>query len=110
MKKLEELVNKRDAEIESQRKASEEANEARKKEFQEKLWSDTLTGGGIGFAVSLVVGFFKGCGLFHYDPNHSGKAYIFDTKDAGENFWVLPLVGIILGFLYAMISSKLKTE
>lgn len=105
MKKLEDLLNKRDSELESQRKASEAASEARKKAFYERLWSYPLTGVGIGFAISLITGFYKGCGLFHYDPG-KGNAYIFDTKDAGNGFWTLPLIGAILGLLYAIISSN----
>lgn len=116
MKKLEDLLNKRDSEIESEkkareaaRKAAEAAREARKKEFIGKLGSYPLTGGGIGFAISLVVGFFKGCGLFHFDER-KGDAYLFDTKDAGSGFWTLPLIGAILGLLYAIISSKFKND
>lgn len=109
MKKLEELLNKRDAELESQRKASEAAREARKREFQEMLWSYPLTGGGIGFALSLITGFFKGCGLFHYEPG-KGRAYLFDTTDAGNGFWTLPIIGAILGLLTALIASKLKKD
>ncbi len=107
MKKLEELLNKRNSELESQKEANEAEKEARKKEFQERLWSYPLTGGGIGFAISLVTGFFKGCGLFHYEP---GNAYIFDTKDAGNGFWALPIIGLILGLLCAIIYSNLKKD
>src|SRR2546423_1145594 len=110
MKKLEELLNKRDSELKSESIKKEAAKKARKEEFHMKLWNFSLGGGGIGFAISLIIGFYKGCGLFHYDTNHPGKAYIFDTKDAGEGFWIFPLVGVIIGLLYAIISSNIKDE
>ena len=109
MKKLEELLNKRDSELEAQRRANEAAKEAKKKEFYGRLLSYPLTGGGIGFVISLVTGFFKGCGLFHYDPG-KGNAYLFDTKDAGNGFLTLPIIGVILGLLYAVISSNIKKD
>lgn len=110
MKKLEELLNKRDTELEIERKAKEAARERRKKEINEMLWSYPLRGGGIGFGLGLIVAFFRGCGLFHYKPGHAEDVYLFHSQDVGSVLLIFPIIGAIIGLLYALISSYTKNE
>lgn len=110
MKKLEELLIKRESELEIERKVKEEARKKRKIEIEEMLWSFTLRGGIIGFGLGLMIAFFRGCGLFHYKPGHAGDVYLFHTQDVGSVLITLPIIGAIIGLLIALISSYSKTE
>jgi len=110
MKKLEELLNKRESELESERKAIETERERRKEDIIEKLWSYPLRGAGIGFGLGLITAFFRGCGLFHYDPEHAGDVYLFRTQNVGSVLWVLPILGAIIGLITVIIQSQINKE
>ena len=110
MKKLEELISKRNSELEAERRAREVERETKHKDFVNKITTYPSKGVGYGLTVGLVVGFYKGCGLFHYQIGGGKSAYLFDVNDAIIGFIAWPLIGGIIGFLYALISANSKRE
>ncbi len=105
MKKLEELLKKRESELEAEEKQREIREKARKRDFNEKLISLPFAGGFFGLLIGLVLGFFKSCGLFHYNVGHAEDAYLFKFEGTGELLFYCLLIGAIIGFVYALISQ-----
>jgi hypothetical protein len=110
MKKLEELLKKRETEIENERKVKETRQETRKNEIVEMLWFFPLKGAGIGFGLGLIAAFFRGCGLFHYNTGRPQDVYLFHTQDVGSVLLIFPIIGAIIGLICALISSTFKNE
>jgi hypothetical protein len=59
-----------------------------------------------GFVVTFFIAILKGCGLFH----PSKGFYVFNFEDAKQGFFIVPIIGAVVGLLTYIYESNQKTK
>jgi hypothetical protein len=61
-----------------------------------------------GLITGAFFGFFKGCGLFHYDPHSGIPPYLFSFDDAIPTVFYCSVIGAFLGLLRSIWNNYNK--
>lgn len=103
MKKFEDLLNKRDDEIEREKKAKADEEEARRQNSINLLIRNTFTFGLSGALIGAILGFGKGCKSYgdHYvgSGDHFSEPFIYILPNALTVCIIGAVIGIIVGYI-----------